>query len=74
MRDGSFGPLKSGQSDIEMITQGVKYFSSGSALLAQGKRYIKLLEILRTSYTVKVHDRKIPYFYFLEFLSQNQGK
>ena len=50
MRDGSFGPLKTGQDDIHMITQGVKFFSKGSSLLAQGKRYIKLLEILRTSY------------------------
>ena len=37
MRDGSFGPLKSGQNDIQMITEGVKFFSKGSALLAHGK-------------------------------------
>ena len=55
MRDGSFGPLKSGQNDIQMITEGVKFFSKGSALLAHGKlgiqldiKYIYLTEPLKS--------------------------
>ena len=51
MRDGSFGPLNIGFSDIKIMTDAISHYSRGAAYLEQGKKYIKLVDVMRKSYT-----------------------
>ena len=44
LRDASFGPLTTGQADINLIVDSIEDFSRGGALLYRSKKYVEMLE------------------------------
>ena len=43
LRDASFGPLTTGQADINLIVDSIEDFSRGGALLYRSKKYVEML-------------------------------